>query len=87
MDCLIFTNKGTELQRRQMGVGGQRRAPAALPLVRRFSTHCSGAGWIGGVWRRENLLPQTGLEPRNVAVQTTLFWYTIIRNCYVVLSV
>jgi hypothetical protein len=29
-----------------MGVGGQRHAPAALPLKKRPGTHCTG-GWIG----------------------------------------
>ena len=29
-----------------MGVGGQRHAPAALPLGKRTGIHCTG-GWVG----------------------------------------
>jgi hypothetical protein len=48
------------------GVGGHGSALAVLPLVRRPGTHCTRVGWFGGVWRKEHLLPATGLEPRNV---------------------
>jgi hypothetical protein len=41
------------------GVGGQRQAPAALPLGKRHGTHCKEAKWARGpVWTvAENLAP------------------------------
>jgi hypothetical protein len=45
-----------------MGVGGQRPAPAALPLGKRPGTHCTG-GWVGPmlVWTGEENLATTGI--------------------------
>lgn len=51
--------------RRQMEVGGQRHALAALPPGKSVGTHYRG-GEFGWLWKRENLLPSSGFEPRPV---------------------
>ena len=46
-----------------MEVGGQRHAPAVLPLGKRPSTHCYEAGWAPGpVWRVAENLALTGIR-------------------------
>jgi hypothetical protein len=50
------------------GVGGQRHAPAALPLGKRPGTHCVG-GWVGpkvGVDGCGKSRPPTGIRSRTV---------------------
>ena len=50
------------------GVGGQRHAPAALPLGKTPVTRCTG-GWASAQdWfgRVRKILPPPGLDPRNV---------------------
>ena len=51
-----------------MGVGGQRHAPAALPLGKRPSTHCIG-GWVGpraGLDGLRKISPPPGFDPWTV---------------------
>jgi hypothetical protein len=53
-----------------MGVGGQRRAPAALPLGKRPSTHCIG-GWVDpraslDGCGKSRPLPRSGFDLRTV---------------------
>jgi hypothetical protein len=53
-----------------MRVGGQRHAPAVLPLGKRPGTHCIG-GWVGlgPVWTgAENLAPTGIRSPDHPAV-------------------
>ena len=57
-----------------MGVGGQRHAPAALPLGKRPGTHCIG-GWgaPGPVWKgAENLAPTAIRSPDRTARSESL---------------
>ena len=54
--------------RRQMGMGGQRHAPAALPPGKRPGTHCIG-GWVGpraGLDGCGKSRPPPGFDPRTV---------------------
>ena len=51
-----------------MGVGGQRHAPAALPLGKRPGTHCIG-GWVGpraGLEGVRKILPLREFDPLTV---------------------
>jgi hypothetical protein len=45
-----------------MRVGGQRHAPAAIPLEKRNDNHCTG-GWVGPrtVWTGAEILAPTGI--------------------------
>jgi len=59
----------------QLGVGGQRHAPAALPPGKRPGTHCIG-GWVGsraGMDWCGKSRPPPGFDPRTVQPVASLY--------------
>ena len=80
--CITFFTLTSALN----GVGGQRHAPAVLPLTNRAGTHCTAA-WVspGPVWTCAEYLVPTGIRYLDlpVALPNMLSRPLILRTLYI----
>jgi hypothetical protein len=81
-----------------MRVGGQLHAPAALPPVKRPTTHCIGGWWTPRpTGRVMNILPPLGFNPRTVqpvairytdyAISAHCSWHSLSNSWFCLVSV